>query len=43
MPDTVDEHEAIVRAITAGDPAEASATMRTHIERSRDRLMRVVA
>jgi DNA-binding GntR family transcriptional regulator len=40
--DTVDEHEAIVRAITAGDPDEASATMRAHIERSRDRLMRVV-
>ncbi len=40
--DTVDEHAAIVRAITDGDPTAAAESMRTHIERSRDRLMRVV-
>ncbi|WP_341976416.1 GntR family transcriptional regulator [Microbacterium sp. LWO13-1.2] len=37
--DTVAEHSAVVAAIIAGDTKKASTSMRTHIERSRDRLM----
>lgn len=37
--DTVAEHAAVVAAIIAGDPAEAAAAMREHVERSRDRLL----
>lgn len=37
--DTVAEHSAVVAAIVAADAEQASAAMRTHIERSRDRLL----
>ncbi|MER6948263.1 GntR family transcriptional regulator [Nonomuraea sp. NPDC000554] len=34
----LEEHQAIVTALVAGDPAEAESAMRTHLERARDRL-----
>ncbi|WP_435748559.1 GntR family transcriptional regulator [Microbacterium sp. PMB16] len=37
--DTVAEHSAVVAAIVAGEAQQASVAMRTHIERSRDRLL----
>jgi len=37
--DTVAEHAALVTAIVAGESRQAAAAMRTHIERSRDRLL----
>lgn len=40
--DTVDEHAAVAEAISAGDANAAADAMRTHIEHSRDRLMRVI-
>lgn len=39
VPGTVDEHERIVTAIANGEPDTAEAEMRTHIERSRVRLL----
>jgi DNA-binding GntR family transcriptional regulator len=39
--DTVDEHAALVDAIAAGDPGAAEAAMRLHIDKSRERLLRV--
>jgi DNA-binding GntR family transcriptional regulator len=39
--DTVDEHAAVADAITAGDAVAAEVGMRRHIERSRERLLRV--
>lgn len=39
--DTVAEHAAIAEAIAASDPAGAESAMRTHIERSMERLLRV--
>ncbi len=36
---TILEHRAMVAALTAGDPAEASATMKYHLETARDRLL----
>jgi DNA-binding GntR family transcriptional regulator len=39
--DTVDEHAAVADAITAGDAVAAEVEMRRHIERSRERLLRV--
>ncbi|MDW6024142.1 GntR family transcriptional regulator [Mesorhizobium sp. BAC0120] len=37
--EALDEHEAILAAFTAGDPAAAERAMRVHIENSRDRLL----
>ncbi len=37
--DALDEHQALLDAFTARDPDAAAAAMRTHIERSRDRLL----
>ncbi len=39
--DTVAEHAAIAEAIAASDPAGAESAMRTHVERSMERLLRV--
>lgn len=39
VPDTVDEHERIVEAIAEGDAKKAERAMRTHVERSRSRLL----
>jgi DNA-binding GntR family transcriptional regulator len=36
---TILEHRAIVSALATGDPAEASATMKYHLETARDRLL----
>ncbi|TKB77722.1 MAG: FCD domain-containing protein, partial [Mesorhizobium sp.] len=35
----LDEHEAILAAFDAADPAAAEQAMRRHIEHSRDRLL----
>jgi DNA-binding GntR family transcriptional regulator len=37
--EALDEHEAILAAFAAGDPAAAETAMRRHIEHSRDRLL----
>ncbi|WP_366919357.1 GntR family transcriptional regulator [Variovorax ginsengisoli] len=37
--DALDEHQALLDAFAARDPDAAAAAMRTHIERSRDRLL----
>jgi len=37
--EALDEHEALLAAFTASDPAAAEAAMRRHIENSRDRLL----
>jgi DNA-binding GntR family transcriptional regulator len=37
--EALDEHEAILSAFAAGDPAAAEKAMRVHIENSRDRLL----
>lgn len=37
--DALDEHQALLDAFAARDPDGAAAAMRTHIERSRDRLL----
>jgi len=38
--EAIEEHRIIVRAIEASDPHLAEAAMRSHVERSRDRLLR---
>ena len=38
--DSSDEHSDIVRSVRTGDEAVASATLESHLERSRDRLVR---
>lgn len=37
--DALHEHQALMDAFAAHDPQAAAAAMRTHIERSRDRLL----
>lgn len=37
--DTIGEHEAIVDAVVGGDAVAATAAMRRHLERSRDRIL----
>jgi DNA-binding GntR family transcriptional regulator len=37
--EALDEHKALLDAFAAGDAKAAAAAMRTHIERSRDRLL----